>query len=271
MEFCRCVVIDSLKHIVGTELGGVGQSIEGDIDCDNPSTRECQEMLNGVCTQTAGTDDNSRSARWDSRKGPLYCVIGGRTSICQRSGDDGIKCVELDQFTRGRYQYITSKPAIDAVTATNDRVVAVVVLTASAPDAVTTGMGAHHRDGITNLKTGGASAKCSDMAPDLVTESEGNSPSEGFHKRCRGECHPDVRMTESVASHFDKDFPGARDRDGRLGQFRRMLPLDDAVRLHHFRHGLMMTWTEKSRPVAMGAALTGQDVSSVTRRNPWLK
>jgi hypothetical protein len=78
-------------------------------------------------------------------------------------------------------------------------------------------------------------------------------------------------MAESISGDFDKDFPGARDRDGRFGQFRRMFPLDNAVRLHHFRHGLMMTWTEKSRPVAMGASLTGQDMAFATRRNPWLK
>jgi hypothetical protein len=115
-------------------------------------------------------------------------------------------------------------------------------------------MGAHHRNSITNLKAGCASAKSSDMAPDLVTKGEGNPPSEGLHKCCRGERHADIGMAESVASHFDKDFSGPRDRDGRFGQFRRMLPLDDAVRLHHFRHGLMMTWSEKSRPVAVGAA-----------------
>ena len=109
------------------------------------------------------------------------------------------------------------------------------------------------------------------MASDLVTEGEGNPPAKGLHKCSRGECHADVGMAESISSNFDKDFPGARYRDGRFGQFWRMFPLDDAVRLHHFRHGLMMTWTEKSRPVVMRAVLTGQDMSSAMRRNLWLK
>jgi hypothetical protein len=132
-------------------------------------------------------------------------------------------------------------------------------------------MGAHHRHSITNLKARSSGAKSSHMAPYFVAKGERNPPAEGLHKCCGGECHAYVGMAESISGDFDEDFPGSWDRDGRFGQFRRMLPLDDAVRLHHFRHGLMMTWTEKSRPVAMGAALTGQDVSSVTRRNPWLK
>ena len=77
-------------------------------------------MLNGVGAQTARTYDDSRAAWWDPRKGPLHCVVGGRACVCQWSGDNGIKGVELHKFTRRGDQYVTSKATIDPVSATND-------------------------------------------------------------------------------------------------------------------------------------------------------
>ena len=133
------------------------------------------------------------------------------------------------------------------------------------------GMGTDDCDSVADVKAQRSGAQCGNMTSDLVPERERDPPSEGLHKRSWSEGHSYIAMAESISCNLDKYLAGPRRRNRGLREFRWVLPLNNSVGLHHFRHGLMMTWPEKSRPVAMGAALTGQDVSSVTRRNPWLK
>ena len=105
---------------MSAKLGCVSKAITRNVDCDDSSARECEQMLNCICAESAGTDDNGGSARWDATKRSLHCVVRGCTGIGERTGNHGVEAIELHEFTSCCHKYIPGEPAINPVAPSDD-------------------------------------------------------------------------------------------------------------------------------------------------------